>query len=231
MTFTAKHKKSSRTICSPRRRGGDGGNRTPVRKRVLRNFSGRRRLFAFPRPCASRHARGFGSFMMHGTLKALRTHGPHSSTPLSGPWASRKRRSRIKRREEQCCRCSLIYKLPVLWMPGASARYSCLRTPVETSTSPRRQKKLASFRFRGLRKCRENCISAPSFFLSKSKGKPLILLWRNDSIGQLAARSATSTTGGSILPFKIGPASLGSDFIKEQRCHILSKTKDKRSFL
>ena len=74
--------------------------------------------------------------MMHGTLKALRTHGPHSSTPLSGPWASRKRRSRIKRREEQCCRCSLIYKLPVLWMPGASARYSCLRTPVETSTSP-----------------------------------------------------------------------------------------------
>ena len=74
--------------------GGDGGNRTPVRKRFLRNFSGRRRLFAFPYPCASRHARGLGSFMMHGTLKALRTHGPHSSTPLSGPWASRKRRSR-----------------------------------------------------------------------------------------------------------------------------------------
>ena len=42
----------------------------------------------------------------------------------------------ITQREEQCCRCSLIYKLPVLWMPGASARYSCLRTPVETSTSP-----------------------------------------------------------------------------------------------
>ena len=185
MPFAAKQKKSSRTICSRRRRGGDGGNRpalrrrpprvarrprrlaksprvrfpikrkkkypttagyfifvgdggnrTPVRKRFLRNFSGRRRLFAFPCPCASRHARGLGSFMMHGTLKALRTHGPHSSTPLSGPWASRKRRSRIKRREEQCCRCSLIYKLPVLWMPGASARYSCLRTPVETSTSP-----------------------------------------------------------------------------------------------
>ena len=153
MTFTAKQKKSSRTICSPRRRGGDGGNRTPVRKRFLRNFSGRRRLFAFPRPCASRHARGLGSFMMHGTLKALRTHGPHSSTPLSGPWsstplsgpwASRKRRSRIKRREEQCCRCSLIYKLPVLWMPGASARYSCLRTPVETSTSPRQIKSIRS---------------------------------------------------------------------------------------
>jgi len=87
-------KKSSRTNCSPRRRGGDGENRTPVRKRFLRNFSGRRRLFAFPYPRASRHARGLGSFMMHGTLKALRTHGPHSSTPLSGPWASRERRSR-----------------------------------------------------------------------------------------------------------------------------------------
>ena len=73
--------------------GGDGGNRTPVRKRFLRNFSGRRRLFAFPHPCASRHARGLGSFMMHGTLKALRTHGPHSSTPQTGPWDSRKRRS------------------------------------------------------------------------------------------------------------------------------------------
>ena len=74
--------------------GGDGENRTPVRKRFLRNFSGRRRLFTFPYPRASRHARGLGSFMMHGTLKALRTHGPHSSTPLSGPWASRERRSR-----------------------------------------------------------------------------------------------------------------------------------------
>ena len=71
-----------------------------------------------------------------------------------------------------------------------------------------------------------------SFLLPlKIKGKPLILLWRNDSIGQLAAHSAKTTTGGSILPFKIGPASLGSDFVKEQRCHILSKTKDKLSFL
>ena len=74
--------------------GGDGENRTPVRKRFLRNFSGRRRLFAFPHPRASRHARGLSSFMMHGTLKALRTHGPHSSTPRPGPWDSRERRSR-----------------------------------------------------------------------------------------------------------------------------------------
>ena len=34
---------------------------------------------------------------------------------------------------------------------------------------PRRQKKLAAFRFRGYCKRRENFMSAPSFFLSKSK--------------------------------------------------------------
>ena len=91
--------------------GGDGGNRTPVRKRFLRNFSGRRRLFAFPRPCASRHARGLGSFMMHGTLKALRTHVHHLSTPHPGPWSSRVGRSLLKQRGEQRIRCSLMYKV------------------------------------------------------------------------------------------------------------------------
>ena len=136
MPFAAKQKKSSRTICSPRRRGGDGENRTPVRKRFLRNFSGRRRLFTFPRPGASRHARGLGSFIMRGALKALRTHGHHSSTPPPGPWSSRVRRSLLRQREQQDCCCSLIYKLPILWMVGASARYSCLHTPVETSTPP-----------------------------------------------------------------------------------------------
>ena len=156
--------------------GGGGGNRTPVRKRLNRNFSGRRRLFAFPRPGANRHAQGLGSFMIHGALKALRTHGHHLSTPPPGPWSSRVRRSLLRQREEQCYRCSLIYKLPILWMVGASARYSCLHTPVETSTPPCRQKELASFRFRGLRKCRENFISAPSFFLSEAK--PLLALLR-----------------------------------------------------
>ena len=126
--------------------GGGGGNRTPVRKRFNRNFSGRRRLFAFPRPDASRHAPELGSFMIHGALKALRTHGHHLSTPHPGPWSSRVRRSLLRQREEQCYRCSLIYKLPILWMVGASARYSCLHTPVETSTPPR-QKKLASLGF------------------------------------------------------------------------------------
>ena len=90
--------------------GGGGGNRTPVRKYFNRNFSGRRRSFAFPHPSAGRHARGFGSFMMRGTGKAYRTHVPHSSTLHPGSWASRAERSLFKQREEQCYRCSLIYK-------------------------------------------------------------------------------------------------------------------------
>ena len=42
----------------------------------------------------------------------------------------------VKPQRERRYRCSLIYKLPILRMLGASARYFCLRTPVETGTSP-----------------------------------------------------------------------------------------------
>jgi hypothetical protein len=42
----------------------------------------------------------------------------------------------IKQRREQFYCCSLIYKVPVLRMSGASARYSCPHVPVETSTPP-----------------------------------------------------------------------------------------------
>lgn len=92
--------------------GGDGGNRTPVRKNINRNLSGRRRSFTFPRPGASRHAPGFSSLMIHGALKALRTHVHHWSTPHPGPWSSRVERSLIKQRGQQADKscCSLIYK-------------------------------------------------------------------------------------------------------------------------
>ena len=90
--------------------GGDGGNRTPVRKRFNKNFSGRRRLFTFPCPGGSRHPTGLGSFMMHGAFKALRTHVHHLSTLRPGPWYSRGERSLFMQREEQYYRCSLIYK-------------------------------------------------------------------------------------------------------------------------
>ena len=56
--------------------------------------------------------------------------------PVPRPWSSEAERSLIKQREEQCYCCSLIYKVPILKMVGASARYSCLHIPVETGTSP-----------------------------------------------------------------------------------------------
>ena len=62
-------------------------------------------------------------------------------------------------------------------MVGASARYSCLHTPVETVTPPRRQRKLAPFRFPGFRKCRESSISAISLFLSKSNPLRWASIW------------------------------------------------------
>ena len=59
-------------------------------------------------------------------------------------------------------------------MVGASARYSCLHTPVETVTSPRRQTKLAPRRFR---RDGESFVSAPSVFLSNSEPLRWALSW------------------------------------------------------
>ena len=59
--------------------GGAEGNRTPVRKQLGRNFSGRSLLFTFPQPDGNKHPAGISSFIMHGTRKALRTHGLHSN--------------------------------------------------------------------------------------------------------------------------------------------------------
>ena len=59
--------------------GGAEGNRTPVRKQLGKTFSGCSLLFTFPHPGGNKHSTGLSSFMMHGTLKALRTHGLHSN--------------------------------------------------------------------------------------------------------------------------------------------------------
>ena len=69
--------------------GGGEGSRTPVRKPFHGSFSGRRRSSGFPSRRAHRQTQRIGSFMMRGTLKALRTHGRHSSTPRSGSWPFR----------------------------------------------------------------------------------------------------------------------------------------------
>ena len=57
--------------------GGAEGNRTPVRKQLGRNFSGRSLLFAFPFPGGNKHPTGIGSFMMRGMGKAYHTHVLH----------------------------------------------------------------------------------------------------------------------------------------------------------
>ena len=57
--------------------GGGGGNRTPVRKHIHRNFSGRRQSFRFPYSGVDCHTRELGSFIIHGALKALHTHVHH----------------------------------------------------------------------------------------------------------------------------------------------------------
>ena len=61
--------------------GGAEGNRTPVRKQLGKNFSGCSLLFTFPQPGGNKHPTGISSFIMHGALKALRTHVRLSSTP------------------------------------------------------------------------------------------------------------------------------------------------------
>ena len=50
--------------------GGAEGNRTPVRKQLGKNLSGRSLLFTFPHPGGNKHPTGIGSFMMHGMRKA-----------------------------------------------------------------------------------------------------------------------------------------------------------------
>ena len=58
--------------------GGAEGNRTPVRKQLGKNFSGRSLLFTFPQSGGNKHPTEISSFMMRGMGKAYHTHGLHS---------------------------------------------------------------------------------------------------------------------------------------------------------
>ena len=74
---------------------------------------------------------------------------------------------RVKPRRELRYRRSLIYKLPVLRWSGATARYSRLYVPVETSTPPYRRSNLRIVRYRrrakahSIRLSRNSCCAAP----------------------------------------------------------------------
>ena len=63
--------------------GGAEGNRTPVRRQLGGNFSGRSLLFTFPHPGGNKHPTGISSFMIHGMGKAYHTHGLHSNHTLA----------------------------------------------------------------------------------------------------------------------------------------------------
>ena len=59
--------------------GGAEGNRTPVRKQLGKNFSGRSLLFTVPRLHGNKHPYSLSSFMMRGMGKAYHTHGLYSN--------------------------------------------------------------------------------------------------------------------------------------------------------
>ena len=79
---------------------------------------------------------GSGSFIMRAVLKALHGHGRHLNDTAVRLVALPAAMGSLKRLPVQKTRCSLIYKMPILRMVGASARLFRLRTPVETFTSP-----------------------------------------------------------------------------------------------
>ena len=89
MFFSNTNRPPTRTMTVPfdkvriRQFGGAEGNRTPVRKQLGKTFSGRSLLFTFPLPTGNKHSVGISSFIMHGTRKALRTHGLHSNHTLA----------------------------------------------------------------------------------------------------------------------------------------------------
>ena len=100
--------------------------------------------------------------MLHGLVASLVMPGAKLTpvtcttqvTPKPGSWSFRGGRPLIKQRRELRCRCSLIYKeVPVLRWPGATARYSHFRVPVETGTPPRSRRKAAERAYVPLRIC------------------------------------------------------------------------------
>ena len=89
--------------------GGAEGNRTPVRKQLGKNFSGRSLLFTFPPPGGNKHSPGFSSFIMHGTRKALRTHVLYSDHTRARLVDLPGRMRRLIRQpvQQNCCQLNL----------------------------------------------------------------------------------------------------------------------------
>ena len=69
--------------------GGDEENRTPVRKFIHKRLSERSLRLTFPHIKVRKQALMIGSFIVHGSLKALTAHVHHWMTLLSRPWSFR----------------------------------------------------------------------------------------------------------------------------------------------
>ena len=98
-------------------------------------------------------------FMVRSKLCALTCTTRRRPIPDRGP---SRLDGRVKPRRELRCRRSLIYKLPVLRWSGATARYSRLYVPVETSTPPCHRSKLHITRFAANGKARSFRCSSSS---------------------------------------------------------------------
>ena len=92
--------------------GGGEGSRTPVRKRIHRNLSERRRSFAFPYSAVGRHTAGLGRVIMRGTVNSFRAHGHHWDDALARLVVLPGRTAAFKPRRELRYRRSLIYNCP-----------------------------------------------------------------------------------------------------------------------
>ena len=80
------------------------------------------------------------------------------------------RTAALIRQREQDYRCSLIYKLPIFRMLGASARYSRLCVPVETSTPPQRRGEIRFTPFPAAPKTAFRSFAPPSPHWTRSAG-------------------------------------------------------------
>ena len=109
-----------------------------------------------------------------GPFRVFITDSPLRNNQLGGPPRDlRVGKEKQGRRSMWRCLCRHMTLRPcfdVVRVTGFEPAASWSQTTRATScaTPGCRQKKLAPFRFRGLRKSRESCISAPSFFLSES---------------------------------------------------------------
>ena len=146
--------------------------------------------------------------MIHGALKASRTHVHHLSTLRPGPWSSRAERSPLKQREELYRCCSLIYK-DAHFMDAGRIR------PLFLPPHPRRN------RYTPAASDEADSISLPRFPKEPRKLHihRLRLPFRSEAQG-----FGSVENDSSWLPLKPGPASLGSelgndrDGLPRQRC-------------